>query len=714
MNVERWRQKLSALDLQRECLEPFSGDSCWLCDELEAWNCVLHPLQLNLTEQKRGVLCLSTQRYETTPGFDELDTPYHTTFFTVWLPKKHHCVEELRLTEDFPDFNVITVPYFDVRSPSNVQRISIDGYPTFDWSLLLDALGPIEQLQVLELSDPEVSGRMASSLARLLLNNAAFIKEFRLLYVSDMNCNMGDVLMCSISKCAQLTELTFDANLNSAGVRDFSTLLKSTETLEKLGVTVLPNFGSDPTMERNHDENNEKLLTAVGDLLRRNTTLTELRYRGRVCLVRDILDALETNTTLRSFTLKVCITDQSNYGRVIRAALTSMLARNQGLRSLIFKDFEMDYGVAGLMSEGLKQNTTLECLDLTDSTTSFLALQALCSAFSVNRTLQSLKVGSCEAGADERRALSAELARMQCYGRLCMHWSHWDAPGLSSALLEPLVCPSELLLDTSLFSDDSFLAICEAVVSSIHLKKLTVHFCQANSTHVKILRGALVGNKSLKCVCLHDDTYSMRHAAGVAQSFSFNEHVTQLEIHGGGMDETSACMLATVLLCNETIWRFQIESRLQLTPECMFVLNRAMVENQFITCGALFVCCVLNTSFGSLQNALQRNRTCLRKAADFVLRKSTSKLFAEAFEKFRSKEQLLHYVARASDMSLAEARAAERAVRVFVWENYMRINRVVCHVVECHPGKGTQIDQLPDDCWIAIAKYLKVSDVVGE
>ncbi|KAH9363745.1 hypothetical protein HPB48_006765 [Haemaphysalis longicornis] len=180
------------------------------------------------------------------------------------------------------------------------------------------------------------------------------------------------------------------------------------------------------------------------------------------------------------------------------------------------------------------------------------------------------------------------------------------------------------------------------------------------------------------------------------------------------MDVTSACMLATVLVCNETLWRFQIESRFELTPECMFVLNRAVVENQFITCSALFIRHVIDSSFGSLENALQRNLTCLRKAADFVLRKNTSKVFAEAFEKFRSKEQLLHYVARASDMSIAEARVAVRAMRVFVRENYMRINRVVCHMVECHSGKGTHIDQLPDDCWIAIPKYLKVSDVVGE
>ncbi|KAH9366617.1 hypothetical protein HPB48_016210 [Haemaphysalis longicornis] len=101
-------------------------------------------------------------------------------------------------------------------------------------------------------------------------------------------------------------------------------------------------------------------------------------------------------------------------------------------------------------------------------------------------------------------------------------------------------------------------------------------------------------------------------------------------------------------------------------------------------------------------------------AAHFVLRKNTEKLFAEAFKHFRSKEQLLRYVAQLSGLSEVEARVTEKAAGVFVQENYLRINRVVCHKVYCYPGRGMQIDQLPRECWLAIAKYPKVADVVGE
>ncbi|XP_077544885.1 uncharacterized protein LOC144158105 [Haemaphysalis longicornis] len=709
MDVERWKEKLSLLDFERECSERFSGGSCWLCDDLEAWNTVLHPLQLNLTEQRQGVLCLSSQLYETTPDLDELDTPYDTTFFTVWLPRKHICVEQLKLTRAFPDFNESTIP--DLTSPSNLQCISIQGNASFDWALLLNALGPIEQLEELEVNDLVVSVDLASTIAQIVLNSAHCIKVFEL-FVLFMHCTIADILMRNLPKCGELTELTFDAGLSSVGVRDFITLLRSTETLKKLYLSVQPNYGIDPTMEANQDENNEKLLRALGDLLRRNATLTELRYQGELLAIPGILNALEANTEVKRLTLDACDIDSQVHRRTFGTALMSTLTRNKRLSSLTIEDLGIDYIVAGPMSEGLKQNTTLECLDLTDCNVSFCALRELCSVFSVNRTLRSLKVGFCELEDTESRALAADLARMQCYGRLQIHWTHWDAPGLSCALLKRSLCPTKLHLDISLFSDESFSIICKAVASSVHLKELEVHFREVNSARVKSLCDALAENKSLKCISLYDKCDSQCSAAPVAQSLRFHKSVTQLEVYCRGMDEAAADMFASLLVTNESMWKFEINSTANVTPACVQVLNRALVGNRFITCGGLYIRFQVDSSFGSLGEPLQRILAHLRMAARFVLKKNTGKMFAEAFEHFRSKEQLLRCVMAASDMSEAEARVAEKAAELFVRRNYFHINRVVCHKVECYPGRGMQIDQLTNDCLLAIAKYLKVSDVV--
>lgn len=709
MDVECWKEKLSALDLERECSQPFAGDCCWLCDDLKAWNAVLHPLQLDLTELTPGVLCLSSQRHETAPEFEKLDTPYDTTFFTVWLPKKHLCVEQLVLTPAFLDFNEVTVP--DVTSPSNLQCVSIHENASFDWAELLDALSPIEQLEEIVLNDLIMTEDLAYNIAQLVSDNAHCIKVFNL-FVLSMHCSIVDILISSLPECEELTELTFDASLSSAAVRYLSTLLRSTEMLKKLDLSVNSNYGIDPTVKANQDEINEKLLHAVGDLLRRNTTLTELRYRGELFPVPGILNALEANTELRHLTLDACYTGSPAHRHPFGRALMSMLARNKGLSLLIIKGVAIDYAVAGPMSEGLKQNTTLKCLDLTDCIVSFSTLHALCSAFSVNTTLRSLKVGSCELEDTESRALAADLARLQLYGRLQMYWTQWDVPGLSSALLKPLLCPSKLHLNTSLFSDESFSAVCKTVASSLHLKELQVRFCEANHACVESLCAALALNKSLKCVSLYDNLYGCRSVGPAAQSLSSHKSITQLEVYCWGMDERAADMFAMLLVANKSLWKFEIKSMTTVTPEHVHVLNQALAKNQFLTCCSLYVGARRDNSFGSLEAALQRNLARVHMAARFVLKKNTGKAFAEAFEHFQSTEQLLRCLKAASDMSEAEARVAERAAELFVRRNYLLINQVVCRKVECYPGRGMQIDQLTDDCWFAIAEYLKVSDVV--
>ncbi|KAH9364727.1 hypothetical protein HPB48_021565 [Haemaphysalis longicornis] len=601
MDVERWKEKLSLLDFERECSEPVSKDSS----------------------------------YETTPDFDELDTPYDTTFFTVWLPRKHICVQQLKLTRAFPDFNEYTIP--DLTSPSNLRCISILGNASFEWALLLNALGPIEQLEGLEVNDLVVSVDLASTIAELVLNCAHCIKVFEL-FVLFMHCTIADILMSNLPKCKELTELTFVAGLSSVGVRDFITLLRSTETLKKLYLSVQLNYG-----EANWDENNEKLLRTVGDLLRRNTTLTELRYQGELLAIPGILNALESNTEVKRLALDDCNIGSKVLRRTTGTALMSILRRNKGLSSLTIEGLEIDYIVAGPISEGLKQNTTLECLDLTDCTVSFSALRELCSVFSVNRTLRSLKVGPCELEDTESRELAADLARMQCYGRLQMHWTHWDAPGLSCALLKRSLCPTKRHLDISLFLDESFSIICKAVASSVHLKELEVHFREVNNTRVKSLCDALAENESLQRISLCATWNSQSSSALVAHSLRFHKSVTQLKVYCRGMDEAAADMFASLLLANESMWKFEITSMDKV-----------------------------GSPFGSLRAPLERNLAHLRMAARFVLKKNR-KMFAEAFEHFQSKEQLLRCVTVASDMNEAEARVAEKAAELFVRRNYFHI-----------------------------------------
>lgn len=711
MNVEHWREQLSALDFMRDCSAPTSEDSCWLCEDLVAWNTVLHPLKLRLAEQTPGVLCLCTISYKTktSADFEELDTPYSATFFTVWLPKKHRCVEEIELYGSFLRFDTVAIPDSLARSPSNLRCVSIEAGAELDWDMLFDALDPIEHVEELQLGDLTVTDSLNSKLAQLLLTNADSIKVVDLFGIY-FSCSSANIFVSSISKCEKLKELSFHANLSSDGLKDFTTLLRSTETLEKLSlVEEQQNYG---VSDEKYDE---EILATVGDLLRRNTTLTELRFRGHRHLLIDILNALETNCVLRCLAIDTYDTDWADPGHMFAKALKFMLARNKGLRSLCLVDFDIDYHTGGLMSEGLQTNTTLECLDMSGSIVCFLALYALCKLMRVNRTLSSLQVGYFRADKSESILLSRELAKLSCYRRVQMAWHHWDTPGLSSALLDSSLCPTELTLDTLLFPEEAFSAICDAVALSVGLEELTVDFSSGDGAHVESLCKALGENKSLRHVTLNENVTSLHAAATAARSLCVNKTVNHLEVSCDSIDETSAGMFASLLAANDSIQRLQILSKVKLTPVCKDMLSRAFAQNQFITYGSILDGRGLENSCSeTVQAVLQRNITHLHRAARFVLRKNTEKACAEAFELFRSKSHLLGCVMSASGMSKTEAKAAVKAAGSFLRSNYLFINRVVCHKVECHAGEGTQIDQLTHECWVAVTKYLKVSDIAGE
>ncbi|KAH9363744.1 hypothetical protein HPB48_006764 [Haemaphysalis longicornis] len=504
-------------------------------------------------------------------------------------------------------------------SPSNLRHISIEAVTSLSCALLLDVLDPLKQLEELKLSDIAVTDSLSSKLARLLVTNADTLREFHLSRVR-IPCNNANIIVRCISKCKKLKDLSFDGTLSSAGLRDLTTLLNSAETLEKLSLSVEQSWGVSNGEERNYEKSNEGMLAAVGDLVRRNTILTELRFCGHQGLLVDVLNALESNDALRCLTIDILESDLMDHGLIFAEALKSMLTKNKGLCSLCLVDFQIDYNIAVLMSEGLQANTTLGCLDLTSSFLSSLHL--------VHSAVYYGQIGHCVHS-------SMGLAKLQSYGRLHMVWHPWNSPGLSSALLEPLVHPTELSLDTLLFSEEAFSAVCNEVTSSVDLEKLTVSFCNSSSAHLESLCEALKMNKSLKYVALHEDTTSLHAAATAARSLCSNKVVIQLQVLCNRVDETSASMFASLLLANESIQKVQIESARELTQVCKDMLSQALSQNQFITSYS-----VLDgrqdSSSVTVEAALQRNITHLHRAARFVLGKNTGKVCAEAFEHLRS------------------------------------------------------------------------------
>lgn len=73
--------------------------------------------------------------------------------------------------------------------------------------------------------------------------------------------------------------------------------------------------------------------------------------------------------------------------------LNTMLSWNTGfLLTLIFRKCKIDYQCGALVAQGLENNTTLVCLDVSESKMNFDAVRALCAALEKNKTCI-LKIG---------------------------------------------------------------------------------------------------------------------------------------------------------------------------------------------------------------------------------------------------------------------------------------------------------------------------------
>lgn len=714
-----WSDRLSRLDVDRECTAGSSEDSCWLCDHLDDWNSVLRAVQFRLVEEQPGKLCLRTWARESPVDFNRNGFPYDAAYVTAWLPRKHWCVEELSLNRwDLRPYGTAVPRPFPGLRPSGLRKISMTGNYSpgnapFDWAVVLDAMGPVEQLKSLRCPKLAISDSLASKLAQLLSANASSIRE---LWFS--GCEIGsrasDILFRGISNCKTLVKLRFGVNLSQNSLTLLTKRLQSMETLEVLTLREGHEEDKNQTFASFGQEHNMKGLSAVGDLLRRSTSLKKFRFQPLTpCGIRDCLAALETNTILSDLLISGRHFAQKNIDHDVGVSLRSMLAKNRELHSLTLFSFRVDYEAAVLISEGLQENSTLKTLCVTSSKLSFPAELALYSALKKNTVVQ-LQLDCYGCSVAERRALSAEVERNKWYNRVPMEWDDSHAKGLSASLLDQSLCPTDLCLDTRRFSDESFSMLCNALASSPHIRSLKVVISHATLTQVASLLKGLSDNKSLRCVSLHETCNDNRGSSVVAsQGLCFNDSVAELSVIFVELDTMHVELVALLLETNETLCKVTLSCTRELEQEYVDAISRALLQNKSITdFRFLHGRSNADCSTACSRKAVQRNVACLDRAARFVLGQDMGKACAEAFELFEDKASLVPRVVSASGMSQAQAERAVSSARQFIWANYLIVTKVVCQKLECFAADSAQIDQLNDDCWRAITRYLTVSDVL--
>ncbi|XP_077530439.1 uncharacterized protein LOC144142660 isoform X2 [Haemaphysalis longicornis] len=688
MNIRRWKEKWPHLDLLRDCTA--SSDSCWLCDDLQEWNAVLDTFLIDLHEPQPGKICLAI-----IPGSPSTyrNDPHDTAFLTVWLLRKHRCIETLELYESGP-LKKVAVPKDVARFVTNLRHVSIEGGAPANWCRLLDAIGPIYRLESLRLVGFDVNYALAAKLDELLSANANSVRKVHIVGLFT-DSRISDDLMRGISNCRNLRYLGVFCGLGPRGREGLALCLRFNTTLEKFCL--------------NHDQDVEE---AFCDFMRPNMTLKELTYWCRCDgRIQDVLRAVEKDHVLEHLAVK-CVRLNSGSQRVMEQGLRSLLLKNKSLSSLELEGCHISGQFGKLIAGGLRGNKTLERLDVSACRVDFQAVQSLCEALTQNTC--SVKFGSLEASPLEREALARTLNENNLYGRVQLNWTDYDAEGLAaSLLLQPPQRLVDLELNTGDLSDASFASVCKALSSSHRVSSLKVHLSRVTPECVDSLCEALKKNVTLQHVKLVEGLgVSGGSAVRVAMGLRSNLSVWHLEMKCISVGAVEAELLKSLVLESQRLNLIDLSLKLaELTPHCMDILSRGMVENRFINSFHIsFV--QQGADQTAFNDALMRNSVCLNHAVRFALRRNTGKMCAEAFELFEAQTSLVARVESAAGMSETEAKAVVQAAKHFISDHYFIINQVVRDKLECLPGEGTQIDQLNPACWRHIMGYLKVADVI--
>ncbi|KAH9380293.1 hypothetical protein HPB48_011283 [Haemaphysalis longicornis] len=198
--AQRAKKKWPNLDMRRECSQ--SPDSCWLCDRLPEWNAALRIYSIFLTESLPGKIFLTVHG---TPPATDTQQDCHLedrAAMIAWLLRKHRCIETLKLGEGnepgklcmgvdhIGSFGNVAVPNPVANLKTNVRHIIIANRAPDKWDSLLDAIGPIEELESLTLLGVCASPTSARKLAKLLEDNANSVRK---VYVRCLQTDYRDV-----------------------------------------------------------------------------------------------------------------------------------------------------------------------------------------------------------------------------------------------------------------------------------------------------------------------------------------------------------------------------------------------------------------------------------------------------------------------------------------------------------------------------------------
>ncbi|KAH7943160.1 hypothetical protein HPB52_005949 [Rhipicephalus sanguineus] len=469
-----------------------------------------------------------------------------------------------------------------------------------------------------------------------------------------------------------------------------------------------------------------------------NSTLRELTFgvhhlENGVSESMTIARAVCAATTLEELTWQISTANHS-YAPVLAA-----LARSRSLRSLTFLPGGRDnYENGPLPRENasqpswisaLKENTTLEKLDLDVSWSYIADCCLLLEALAEDKGLQSVTLRNFPNDAGSQEVLRAmrergldQKVRVECYPVFL--GDHLTLPACNR--VTSIVVRPDYLTPV----DSSLRNAFHLITTSHHITSVYVFLDFFHEATFTLLATYISESPTIKQIelkllfCDLEESFvangeaALRSITNLFMALSSNEGITSMLLYLGINVADEHCQLLADAPSNNR----QLH---ELSVVSMGEFNTAVFLDRLLPGLELnYNLLILNFPFSSepngrmceAQELVRRNCSLVDRATRFVMG-DRSWYCACAFERVSEEPVLLNNVRRkgtASEEAEDMIRRARMLVRFMNVHDYMSLTGVVKARVECYVREDgrPQLDELYDDCWLRIRRYLTIEDVI--
>ncbi|KAH7977497.1 hypothetical protein HPB49_001992 [Dermacentor silvarum] len=297
-----------------------------------------------------------------------------------------------------------------------------------------------------------------------------------------------------------------------------------------------------------------------------------------------------------------------------------------------------------------------------------------------------------------------------CYDRVRL--GPWTEPGLR-VLLALLPSqqrgPEQLWLpDIGQLSHNTVRDLFNVLASSKRVKLLIVEVKLTPDARVAALYEALKMNRTVSY--LYITIGNELSARDVLHALSANAAITKLDITLRVPADEQTMGAFSSMLQHNSLTNVSVCLYVRRRSRFMEAIAQGLSRNKLVVEFWSWSNGYEYAPFAILE-AVRRNKCALNCAMEFVLQIREDRHSAECFDRFSARSCLLTHLTEVTGVSEVEARLEVVSAKHRLQEKYLVLAGVVRHSLVCRPAEVTQIDALNEDCWRAIARYLRISDV---